>query len=137
MKRIDPLPFLTAPVTAYSKKWKPPINLSKTLEQVFHSQAKTSAVTVYIEDHKTELVKVFRYLDFIWTSKMSLNLAIDEALESIQRIYIKLKWIKDDRILLKEVLRKCFFAYSFPYFSFTHSSLRLKKNFSKENSEME
>ena len=49
--------------------------------------------------------------------KMSLKPTIDKALENIQRTYIKLKWMKGDRTLSKEVLRKCFFAYNFPYFS--------------------
>ena len=70
-----------------------------------------------MENHKVEVVKEFKYLGFVWTSKMSLKPTIDKALENIQRTYIKLKWMKGGRTLSKEVLRKCFFAYSFPYFS--------------------
>ena len=104
-------------IANYSKKWKQPINLSKTVAQVFHSQVQTPAVDVYMENHKVELVKEFKYLGFVWTSKMSLKPTIDKALENIQSMYIKLKWMKGGRTLSKEVLRKCFFAYSFPYFS--------------------
>ena len=104
-------------IANYSKKWTQPINLSKTVAQVFHSQVQTPAVNVYMENHKVELVKGFKYLGFLWTSKMSLKPTIDKALENIQRTYIKLKWMKGGRTLSKEVLRKCFFAYSFLYFS--------------------
>ena len=102
-------------IATYSNKWKQSINLSKTVAQVFHSQMKTPDVNAYMEDYKVELVKEFRYLGFIWTSKMSLKLTIDKALENIQRTYVKLKWMKGGRTLSKEVLRKCFFAYSFLY----------------------
>ena len=104
-------------IANYSKKWKQPINLSKTVVQVFHSQMQTPAINVYMESHKAELVKEFKYLGFVWTSKMSLKPTIEKALENIQRTYIKLKWMKDGRTLSKEVLRKCFFVYSFLYFS--------------------
>ena len=72
-------------IATHSKKWKQPINLSKTVAHVFHYQVKTSAVNVDMEDHKVELVKEFRYLGFIWTSKMSLKLAIDKVLGNIPK----------------------------------------------------
>jgi len=104
-------------IAKYSRKWKQPINLSKTVVQVFHSQVEYPVVNVYMEGQKLELVKEFKYLGFTWTSKMSLKATIDRTLENIQRTFSKLKWMKGGKTLSKEVLRRCFFAYSFPYFA--------------------
>lgn len=60
-------------IAAYPKKWKQPINVSKTAVQVFHSQSPNLVVHVYMEDQKLELVKSFKYFGFTWTSKISLK----------------------------------------------------------------
>ena len=104
-------------IAAYSKKWKQPVNLSKTVVQVFHSQVKHIIVDVYMEGRRLNLVKEFKYLGFTWTNKMSSKPTIDRTLENIQRTFSKLKWMKGGRTLSTDVLRKCFFAYSFPYFA--------------------
>jgi hypothetical protein len=104
-------------IAAYSRKWKQPINLSKTVVQVFHSQVKDIIVDIYMEGQRLKLVKEFKYLGFTWTNKMSLKPTIDRTLENIQRTFSKLKWMKGGRTLSTDVLRKCFFAYSFPYFA--------------------
>ena len=62
-------------------------------------------------------MKEFKYLGFTWTSKMSLKPAIDRTLENIQKTFSKLRWMKSGKTLSKEMLRRCFFAYSFPYFA--------------------
>lgn len=102
-------------IASYSKKWKQPINITKTVVQVFHSQVQSPIVNIHMEGHKLELVKEFKYLGFIWTSKMSLKPTIDKTCDSIQKTFSKLRWMKSGRTLSKETLRKCFFAYSFPY----------------------
>ncbi|CAM4803758.1 unnamed protein product [Rotaria magnacalcarata] len=104
-------------IAEYSKKWKQPINFSKTVVQIFHSQVQNPVVDLYIEGHKMLVVKEFKYLGFTWTNKMSLKPTIDSTLEKIQNTYSKLRWMKGGKTLSKEVLRKCFFAYSFPYFA--------------------
>jgi hypothetical protein len=104
-------------IANYSKRWKQPINLNKTVVQVFHSQIQNLMVNVYMESQRLELVKEFKYLGFVWTNKMSLKPTIDRTLENIQKTFCKLKWMKSGRALSKNVLRRCFFAYSFPYFA--------------------
>jgi hypothetical protein len=94
-----------------------PINLSKTVVQVFHSQVEYPVVNIYMEEQQLEAVKEFKYLGFTWTDKLSLKPTIDKTLENIQRTFSKLRWMKGGKTLSKEVLRKCFFAYSFPYFA--------------------
>lgn len=104
-------------IANYSKKWKQPINLSKTVVQIFHSQVKIPIVEIFMENQKLQVVKEFKYLGFSWTSKLSLKPTIDRTLENIQRTYCKLKWMKGGTALSTEVLRRCFFSYSFPYFA--------------------
>jgi hypothetical protein len=70
-----------------------------------------------MESKRLKLVQEFKYLGFTWTSKMSLKPTIDKTLENIQRTFCKLRWMKGGKALSKDVLRKCFFAYSFPYFA--------------------
>ena len=48
---------------------------------------------------------------------MSLKPTIDKILENIQKTFTKLRWMKDGKRLSKDVLRRCFFAYSFPFFA--------------------
>ena len=105
-------------IAKYSRIWKQPINLSKTVVQVFHSQVEYPVVNrMYMEGQRLELVNEFKYLGFTWTSKMSLKPTINKTLENIQRTFGKLRWMKGGKTLSKEVLRTCFFAYSFPYFA--------------------
>ena len=104
-------------IANYSKRWHQPINISKTVAQVFHSQIKNPVVNVYMKSQKLQLVKEFKYLGFTWTNKMSLKPTIDKTLENIQKTYCKLRWMKGGRALSVKVLRKCFFAFSFPYFA--------------------
>ena len=71
---------------------------------------------------RLELVKEFKYLGFTWTNKMSLKPAIDRILENIQKkTFTKLRWMKGDKRLSEDVLRRCFFAYSFPFFAWIFS----------------
>ena len=104
-------------IAVYSKKWRQPINPSKTVVQVFHSQVKIPVVDIYMENQRLEIVKEFKYLGFIWTSKMSLKPTIDKTLENIQKTFCKLKWMKSGKALSTTVLHRAFFAYSFPYFA--------------------
>lgn len=104
-------------IANYSRNWKQPINLSKTVVQVFHSQVQNPVVNVYMEGQKLEIVKEFKYLGFIWTNKMSLKPTIDKTCDNIQKTFSKLRWMRSGRTLSTETLRKCFFAYSFPYFA--------------------
>ena len=57
-------------VYAYSKKWKQPINVSKTVAQLFHTQVKKPVVNVTMNGEKIELVKEFKYLEFTWTDRL-------------------------------------------------------------------
>ena len=68
-----------------------------------------------MENQKIEIVDSFKYLDFTWTSKMSLRPTIDQCLDRAQNALLKLKWMKKGRRITKPVLRKCLFAYVFPH----------------------
>ncbi|CAF4917061.1 unnamed protein product [Rotaria socialis] len=103
-------------IANYSKKWKQPVNVSKTVAQIFHSQVQ-NPINVFMDGKKLEVVKEFKYLGFAWTNKMSLKPTIDKTLENIQRTFSKLRWMKGDKTVSTDVLRRCFFAYSFPYFA--------------------
>ena len=126
-------------IANYSKRWKQPVNPSKIVVQIFHSQVKIPVVNVYMEDQRLEIVKEFKYLGFIWTSKMSLKPTIDKILENIQKTFFKLKWMKSGKALSTAVLRSVFlhtaFRISPGYFLYIHSCLKLKNNCYKENSE--
>ena len=104
-------------IAHYSKKWKQPINISKTVVQIFHSQVQNPIVDVYMHGQRLELVKEFKHLGFTWTNKMSLKPTSDRILENIQKNFTKLRWMKGGKRLSKDVLRRCFFAYSFPFFA--------------------
>ena len=104
-------------IANYSKKWKQPINVAKTVAQVFHTQVRTPTVNVYMQGQQLEIVKEFRYLGFTWTNKMSMKPTVDRALENIQRTFSKLRWMKSGTAVSTKVLRRCFFAYSFPHFA--------------------
>ena len=70
-----------------------------------------------MQDQRLELVKEFKYLGFTWTNKVSLKPTVDSILENIQKTFTKLRWMKGGKRLSKDVLRRCFFAYSFPFFA--------------------
>ncbi|CAF5130773.1 unnamed protein product, partial [Rotaria magnacalcarata] len=89
-------------IADYSEKWKQPINLSKTVVQIFHSQVQNPVVYIRMKSHKLLEVKEFKYLGFTWTNKMSLKPTIDKALENIQKPYCKLRWMKGGKALPKE-----------------------------------
>ncbi|CAF2267304.1 unnamed protein product [Rotaria magnacalcarata] len=95
---------LCSKIANYSKKWKQPINLSKTVVQVFHPQVQNPVVDIYMEGKKLEVVKEFKYLGFTWINKMSLKPLIDKTLENIQRTFSKLRWMKGGKTLSKDVL---------------------------------
>ncbi|CAM4925072.1 unnamed protein product, partial [Rotaria socialis] len=75
-------------IANYSKKWKQPVNVSKTVAQIFHSQVQ-NPINVFMDGKKLEVVKEFKYLGFAWTNKMSLKPTIDKTLENIQRTFMK------------------------------------------------
>jgi hypothetical protein len=101
----------------YSIKWKQPINVSKTVVQIFHSQPKQPEVDIKMNNAKLDTVKSFKYLGFTWTDKMSLKPTVNVCLDNIQRSYSKLKWLQRNKNISTQVLRTCFFAYSFPFFA--------------------
>ena len=84
-------------VYAYSKKWKQPINVSKTVAQLFHTQVKRPVVNVSMNGEKIELVKEFRYLGFTWTDRLSLKPTVEKCIGNIQRSLGKLGWLKTGR----------------------------------------
>jgi hypothetical protein len=48
----------------YSLKWKQPINVKKTVVQLFHTQVDTPEVQVFMGGKELECVKKFKYLGF-------------------------------------------------------------------------
>ena len=101
----------------YSIKWKQPINVAKTVAQLFHTQVNRPILNVMMTGEKIELVKEFKYLGFTWTDKLSLKPTVDKCVGNIQRALGKLKWLKSGRVVSSKVLRQCFFAYTFPHFA--------------------
>jgi hypothetical protein len=104
-------------ITKYSRLWKQPINVGKSVAQVSHSQVKISVVNVSMLGQKLEIANSFNYLGFTWKSKLSLKPTVDKYLKNIQKLLNKLKWLQAGRSLDKDVLRRCFFSYTFPYFA--------------------
>ena len=104
-------------IFAYSKKWKQPINISKTVTQLFYTQVKKPVVEVKMNGQKLELVEEFKYLGFTWTSKLSLKPTIDRCIGNINRSLAKLKWLRPKQLISTKTLRQCFFAYTFPHFA--------------------
>jgi hypothetical protein len=104
-------------VFAYSKKWKQPINVSKTVAQIFHTQVERPALSITMNAEKIEIVKEFKYLGFTWTDKLSLRPTVERCIGNIQRSLGKLKWLKSGRSMSTKALRQCFFAYTFPHFA--------------------
>ena len=108
-------------VYEYSKKWKQPINVAKTVAQLFHTQVKRPKINVMMNDHELEIVKEFKYLGFTWTDKLSMKPTVERCIGNIHRTLGKLKWLKAGRTIESKVLRQCFFAYSFPHFAWVFS----------------
>jgi hypothetical protein len=73
--------------------------------------------STYMSGQKIAIVDSFKYLGFTWTSKLSLKPTVNRSLENIQRFLCKLKWLRRGKTLSKDVLRRCFFAYTFPHFA--------------------
>lgn len=101
----------------YACKWQQPINVSKTVFQVFHSQVRVEEITVSMDGIELENVKKFKYLGWTWTDKLSLKPTVDLCLNQIEKSYVKIKWLKRNKNISTKVLRTCFFAYSFPFFT--------------------
>jgi hypothetical protein len=101
----------------YSIRWKQLINISKTVLQIFHAQVKQPEVEIKMNNSKLETVRSFKYLGFTWTDKMSLKPTVDKCLDNVNRSYSKLKWLQRNKNISTQVLRTCFFAYSFPFFT--------------------
>ena len=101
----------------YAVRWKQPVNVTKTVVQVFHSQVKKPQIDIKMNNCPLESVKLFKYLGFTWSDKMSLRPTVDKCLLNIQNSYSKLKWINRSNHISKQTLRTCFFAYSFPFFT--------------------
>jgi len=78
-------------IAEYAKKWKEPINIQKTVGQIFHTQIERSEINFHMNGQKLEIVNVFKYLGFTWTNKMSLKLTIDHCLEKVEKALVKLK----------------------------------------------
>ncbi|CAF1078909.1 unnamed protein product [Rotaria magnacalcarata] len=55
-------------IAEYSRKWKQPINVSKTVTQIFFSQVTIPQINITMDGQKIESVKSFKYLGFTWTS---------------------------------------------------------------------
>jgi hypothetical protein len=104
-------------IAEYAKKWKQPINVVKTVGQIFHTQIERPQLSIRMEGQTLDIVNTFKYLGFTWTSKMSLKPTIDHCLEKVGKALVKLKWLRSGRRIATPVLRKCFFAYVFPHFA--------------------
>ena len=104
-------------VYAYSRKWKQPINVLRTVAQLFHTQVKRPVVNISMNGEKIELVKEFKYLGFTWTDRLSLKPTVEKCIGNIQRSLGKQRWLKAGRSVSSKLLRQCFFAYTFPHFA--------------------
>ena len=104
-------------IAAYAIRWKQPINIGKTVAQLFYSQIRKPKVDIFMLGQKIAIVDTFKYLGFTWTSKLSLRPTVIKCLENIQRSLGKLKWLRSGKILSKDALRCCFFGYTFPHFT--------------------
>ena len=101
----------------YANKWQQPINVTKTVFQVFHTQVNEKEITIRMDNERLEKVKIFKYLGFTWSDRLSLKPTVDHCIQQIQKSYSKLKYLKRNNSISTEVLRTCFFAYSFPFFT--------------------
>ena len=99
----------------YAKKWKQPINVQKTVGQLFYTQIEQPKIEVRMEEQVLEIANTFKYLGFTWTNKLSLKPTIDLCLEKVKKAIVKLNWLNKGRIMSTSVLRQCLFAYVFPH----------------------
>ena len=99
----------------YAKKWKQPINVQKTVGQLFYTQIEQPKIEVRMEEQVLEIANTFKYLGFTWTNKLSLKPTIDLCLEKVKKAIVKLNWLNKGRIMSTFVLRQCLFAYVFPH----------------------
>ena len=99
----------------YAKKWKQPINVQKTVGQLFYTQIEQPKIEVRMEEQVLEIANSFKYLGFTWTNKLSLKPTIDLCLEKVKKAIVKLNWLNKGRIMSTSVLRQCLFAYVFPH----------------------
>ena len=104
-------------IAEYARKWKQPINVQKTVGQIFYTQIQRPNVNVYMEGVRLDIVNSFKYLGFTWTNKMSLKPTVDQCLGKVESALAKLKWMKKGQKISTQVLRQCFFAYVFPHFA--------------------
>jgi hypothetical protein len=102
-------------IAEYANRWKQPINIQKTVGQIFYIQIEQPKVKIFMEGQQLEIVNKFKYLGFTWTSKMSLKPMIDHCLEKVDKALVKLKCLKKGRKISVTVLRQCLFAYVFPH----------------------
>ncbi|CAF2105169.1 unnamed protein product [Rotaria magnacalcarata] len=51
-------------ISAYSRKWKQPININKTVAQIFFFQVTIPQIHITMDGHTIEVVKSFKYLGF-------------------------------------------------------------------------
>ena len=65
---------------------------------------------------------------------MYLKPTVDKALEKIQIIFSKSRWMKDGKTLSNDALRKCFFCLDIPYLPFSHQNP--KRNTAEEIQKM-
>ena len=98
-----------------SKKWKQPINVQKTVGQLFYTQIEQPKIELDMTEQCLKLVNKFKYLRFTWTSKLSLKPTIDQCLEKVKMATAKLKQANKGKNISTSVLRQCLFAYVFPY----------------------
>ena len=63
----------------YSKKWKQPISVQKTVGQLFSTQ-----IELYMAEQYRKSVNKFKYLGFTWRSNLSLKPAIDQCFEKVK-----------------------------------------------------
>lgn len=109
----------------YSNRWKQPINVSKTVVQIFDSSVIRPTVEIKMNNHILETTKTFKYLGFTWTDKMSIKPIVDKCLQNIQKSYTKLKWLQTNRSVTTQVLKTCYFAQSLPFFTWIFSFFSL------------
>jgi hypothetical protein len=101
----------------YSQNWKQPINITKTVAQLFYTQVRKPDINLEMNGQRIVLVNEFKYLGFTWTSKLSLKPTVDRCIGNIQKSLGKLRWLKAKRFVSTKALRQCFFAYTFPHFA--------------------
>ena len=73
---------------------------------MFYSQVTIPPISIYMQDQQLKQVTKFKYLGFTWIVKLSTQLTVN-----------KLNWLRCKHLLLTKVLRKCFFACTFPHFA--------------------